>query len=177
MVFLVKTRLDKSPIHGVGVYADEFIAKGTRTWEFTPGFDVVLTKEEVEKLPPLAQAEMSIHAFVSIVDGTYVLCSDNAKFMNHSDEPNIDSGGVTEDVALRDIQPGEELTCDYRLFDAGSTGKLFENAPIVEPFRPASDLQRETRGAEVPSVEPAEVTVDVQVGGMEWAVLPEGAVK
>jgi hypothetical protein len=120
---------------------------------------------------------MDIHAFVSIVDGTYVLCSDNAKFMNHSDEPNVDSGGVTEDVALRDIQPGEELTCDYRLFDAGSTGKLFEKTPIVEPCKPAPGLHRENHGAEVPAVEPAEVAVDVQVGGMEWAVLPEGAVK
>lgn len=39
--------------------------------------------------------------------------------MNHSFEPNCDDRGhVTR--ALRDIAEGEELTCDYRNFDAES---------------------------------------------------------
>lgn len=48
-----------------------------------------------------------------------VLCGDNARFMNHSFEPNCDDRtGVT--FALRDILAGEELTCDYRVFDLES---------------------------------------------------------
>lgn len=42
--------------------------------------------------------------------------------MNHSADPNIvalpgDTSRYGVDVANRDIQPGEELTCDYGGFD------------------------------------------------------------
>jgi SET domain-containing protein len=52
-----------------------------------------------------------------------VLCADNARFMNHADEPNttrvhIDGAIEDDDIATRDIRVGEEMTCDYRLFDA-----------------------------------------------------------
>lgn len=54
--------------------------------------------------------------------GLYVLCADDARYMNHSDDPAArgDYGadpvfGV--DIAVRDIEPGEELTCDYTAFD------------------------------------------------------------
>ena len=54
--------------------------------------------------------------------GLYVLCGDDARFFNHSADPNCldlddGAGGIT--VAHRDIQRGEELTCDYALFDLG----------------------------------------------------------
>ena len=54
----------------------------------------------------------------------YELCSDDARFFNHSDEPNTGSISNDTDVALRDIQQGEELTCDYRTFDADWQLKL-----------------------------------------------------
>jgi SET domain-containing protein len=37
--------------------------------------------------------------------------------MNHSFDPNCDDGSGSYTVAIRDIAEGEELTCDYRLFD------------------------------------------------------------
>ncbi len=37
--------------------------------------------------------------------------------MNHSDEPNCDDPDGPRTVTNRDIEPGEELTCDYRSFD------------------------------------------------------------
>ena len=44
-------------------------------------------------------------------------------FFNHSDTPNTESREVDREdevitVAKRDIQPGEELTDDYRTFEA-----------------------------------------------------------
>jgi hypothetical protein len=38
-------------------------------------------------------------------------------FLNHSCEPNVGFAGNTVLVAMRDIDPGEELTTDYALFD------------------------------------------------------------
>ena len=34
-----------SKIHGVGLFADEFIPKGTITWRFNPVWDIVFPKE------------------------------------------------------------------------------------------------------------------------------------
>lgn len=38
-------------------------------------------------------------------------------FINHSCDPNVGFAGNVVLVAMRDIQPGEELTTDYALFD------------------------------------------------------------
>jgi hypothetical protein len=34
-MLLVKTTIAPSPIHGIGLFADQFIPQGTRIWEFT----------------------------------------------------------------------------------------------------------------------------------------------
>jgi SET domain-containing protein len=53
--------------------------------------------------------------------GRYILCCDDARFLNHSDTPNLrpdftlDRHGV--DVAACDIAPGEELTVDYQFVE------------------------------------------------------------
>ena len=52
-MILVKTKLGKSNIHGIGIFAKEFIAKETLVWKFNPIFDLVLTKEQVAKLSHL----------------------------------------------------------------------------------------------------------------------------
>lgn len=111
----VKTKVGKSEIAGVGLFADEDIREGTLLWEFDEGFDRVY-----EELPPAGPALDFIKMYAFMYAGKYVLCVDNARFFNHSDEPNCKSapservGGVT--VAARDIRKGEELTDDYRLF-------------------------------------------------------------
>ena len=40
----VKTKIGQSKIHGMGLFADQFIKKGTIIWKFTPGFDLKFTK-------------------------------------------------------------------------------------------------------------------------------------
>ena len=53
--------------------------------------------------------------------GCYINCGDNAKYINHSDNPNIisvfdDTSEVDNSIAARGIAIGEELTLDYRSF-------------------------------------------------------------
>jgi hypothetical protein len=45
-----------------------------------------------------------------------VLCGDNGRHFNHSDEPNTRSLGIAfgDDVAAVDMPAGAELTSDYR---------------------------------------------------------------
>ena len=50
-MLLVKTYLDKSPIHGIGVFAAERIPKGTKIWRFVDGFDRCYTPKQFARLP------------------------------------------------------------------------------------------------------------------------------
>jgi hypothetical protein len=52
---------------------------------------------------------------------TFLLCADSARFMNHSDRPNISSADE-RNHALRDIEAGEEIICNYREFDVSFVG-------------------------------------------------------
>jgi uncharacterized protein len=60
---------------------------------------------------------------VQISDGFHIVALEEAEyepvmlFINHSCEPNVGFAGNIVLVAMRDIEPGEELTTDYALFD------------------------------------------------------------
>ena len=114
-MLLIKTYLDKSAIHGLGVFAGEFIRKGTKVWRFVPGFDRVWSPREFAKLPKQARAYILHHGYR--VDGEILLTCDHDHHMNHSFNSNTcwRSGHI---VARRDIAKGDEITNDYRLLDA-----------------------------------------------------------
>lgn len=120
-VLLVKTRLGLSNIHGIGLFADEFIPQGTVVWKFHPVIDVRLTEKEIEQLSPPSQEQTRKYTYREKQTGLYVLCGDDARFFNHSATPNcLDIFINTEEdltIAHTNINPGEELTCDYALFD------------------------------------------------------------
>ena len=120
-MLLVKTRLAASAIHGVGLFAAEFIREGAVVWESHPAVDVRLTEGQISGLAGPCREQIRKYSYREKRTGLYVLCGDDARFFNHSDRPNcIDlCGGEVGDitVAARDIAEGEELTCDYALFD------------------------------------------------------------
>jgi SET domain-containing protein len=121
-MLLVKTTIASSKISGIGLFAAEFIPQGTVTWKLTPNFDLRVAPQDLENLSELARNTFLKYAFLSKRTGLYVLCGDDARFFNHSPTPiigDLDSLESVEgvDIALRDIYPGEELTCDYTAFD------------------------------------------------------------
>jgi SET domain-containing protein len=119
-VFLIKTTLRDSSIHGLGVFAGEFIKKGTVIWRFMPPFDQAISVADIDASCDIIKGYMNRFGHQSPVFGYWILCGDNARFMNHSKEPNT-HGIYTDlkenfDIAGRDIEVGEELTCDYDSF-------------------------------------------------------------
>jgi SET domain-containing protein len=117
-VFLVPTAVKRSPIEGFGVFAASPIPAGTVIWEFTPGVDWRFNADELDRMPEPYLSALRRWCYRE-EQGTWVLCGDAAKFMNHDDRPNCDDrGSVT--TTLRAIEAGEELTCDYRGFDLDS---------------------------------------------------------
>ena len=113
-MLLVKTYVDRSPIHGLGVFAAEFIRKGTKIWRFVEGFDRAYSPKEFARLPKAARDFLKDYGYR--VDGEILFTVDNDHYINHSDAPNtyLKSGYA---IASCNIRKGEEITNDYREFD------------------------------------------------------------
>lgn len=114
-MMLVDTELKPSPIHGLGVFLLQPVAKGELIWRFDARIDRVYTTEEMESLPQHVQKYLKIYSTWHEATRLFVLCGDNGRFFNHSDTPNTVSDAISfgEDRALRDLRIGEELTSNY----------------------------------------------------------------
>jgi SET domain-containing protein len=121
-MLLVRTVLRPSSIHGIGLFAAERIAAGAPVWRFVREFDRVLPPVIRLRFPQYLTLLQRYAQRCPMTD-QYVLCVDDAKYMNHSDDPNVLvraplwDATLTHD-AIRDIEEGDELTCDYRIGDA-----------------------------------------------------------
>ena len=117
----VKTKLGGSAIEGIGLFANQFIPKDTVVWEYNPIIDLKLRKDEIESLAEGARQQVQKYSYREEMSGLYIFCGDDARFFNHSEHPNCVSinwgpfGGRM--IAERDINKGEELTCNYASFD------------------------------------------------------------
>jgi SET domain-containing protein len=107
----------RSRIHGRGVYATRPIAVGTRVVEYLG--DRISHEEADERYEDKGEDG---HTFLFVVDDD--ICIDagvggnDARFMNHSCDPNCETVIEERRVfidAIRDIEPGEELGYDYQL--------------------------------------------------------------
>jgi hypothetical protein len=96
---------------GYGVVATKFIPRGTITWALDK-LDRIFTPPDVQKLDPLYQEVLDKYTYRN-AEGNYVLCWDNARFVNHSFRSNCLTTAYEFEIAIRDIHPGEELTDDY----------------------------------------------------------------
>lgn len=125
-MLVVKTHLKYSDIHGLGCFAGEDIKKGQLVWRFDQGIDLIFTDDDLKNLPSSFGEFLQIYAYSPLSDNkkTYILCADHARHMNHSEDPNLLETPEGNNVALRDIKRGEELTCDYRQFDKDASKKL-----------------------------------------------------
>ncbi len=128
-MLLIEVYVDKSNIHGLGVFSASQISKGTEVWRFTEGLDLDLDPAILQDQPAVILKQLRHYGYVDSRLNRFILCCDDARFMNHSDNPNlytdysIDKYGI--DYALRDIRAGEELTIDYRTFEGEERIKKF----------------------------------------------------
>ncbi|UNZ00001.1 SET domain-containing protein [Zhouia spongiae] len=96
---------------GYGVVATKFIPKGTITW-VQDRLDRVFSPSQVERMNDSCKKALDFYSFRNN-KGNFVLCWDLAKYVNHSFKSNCLTTPYDFEIAIRDIQPGEELTDDY----------------------------------------------------------------
>ena len=115
-MMLVDTELKPSPIHGIGVFLKEPVRAGQLVWRYDSRVDRVYTDDEIATLPAHMQRFLRTYSTFHEPTGLWVLCGDNGRHFNHSDDPSTISEGISfgVDRAARDLAPGEELTSDYK---------------------------------------------------------------
>jgi uncharacterized protein len=96
---------------GYGVFATAFIPAGTITW-VRDELDQTFTTEQVGNLSAHYRSILDKYTFTD-ASGRLVLCWDHARFINHSCEATCLGAGYDFEIAIRDLQPGDELTDDY----------------------------------------------------------------
>ena len=103
-----------SAIHAAGCYTTTRIAKGKKVAEYT---GPRITKDDADTI----YEESPVTYLFGLGDGTVVIdghCM--AMFINHSCDPNCETHEEKGRVwikAIRKIEPGEEITYDYCLYD------------------------------------------------------------
>ncbi|HMA21042.1 MAG TPA: SET domain-containing protein-lysine N-methyltransferase [Gemmatimonadaceae bacterium] len=108
--------IKSSPIQGLGAFATERIARGTRLIEYA---GERLTPAEADARYPDDDA-VRHHTYLFAIDDDVVIDAavngNEARFINHSCDPNcdavIDDGRIWIET-IRDVEPGEELAYDY----------------------------------------------------------------
>ena len=106
---------------GYGVVATDFIPAGTITWVLDQ-LDRSFTPLQVQTMDSFYQDILNTYCFRNN-KGDYVLCWDNGRFVNHSFNANCLTTAYDFEIAIKDIQKGEQLTDDYGYLN------------IDEPFR------------------------------------------
>lgn len=120
-MMMVRCYLAPSSIEGLGVFSSTDIRKGDLVWLFDPRFDTAISKKDMAEALPHIREFLDRYTY----DHPYepdkvVLDADEGRFMNHSDDYNVDLSIPDRGIALRDIPAGEELTCNYAHFTAGA---------------------------------------------------------
>ena len=96
---------------GYGLFATRRIPRGTITW-VRDDFDMAFTHAEVERMSPTYRAIVDKYTFID-ARGLYLLCWDLARFVNHACDATCLSAGYDFEIAVRDIEAGEQITDDY----------------------------------------------------------------
>lgn len=109
----VLTRLASSSIHGVGVFALKDIPKGSRLFTDIAMRIYNLPFGYFEYLRPEVK-QILLERWPQIVNGSNFIYPDTRiqAFMNHSEDPSYDA---VNDITLKDIKEGEEVTENYKL--------------------------------------------------------------
>jgi SET domain-containing protein len=114
-MIVVKTKLDKSLISGIGLFANQDILKGDLIWKMTSISVFRITPDKYKELSQIEKDFIKEKDYYWLDEqGNYLIPIDDSRFVNHSNNPNIIETYENFCVASRNIKQNEELTIDYK---------------------------------------------------------------
>jgi hypothetical protein len=125
---------------GYGVFATRPIPRGTLTY-VKDDLEIELTPRQFDRLD---EAHRQIVDKYSYIDhrGRRIVSWDHAKYVNHRCECNTMSTGYGFEIAIRDIEAGEEITDEYGLFNLQEPMAVDCGCRQCRKLLYPSDLQR-----------------------------------
>jgi hypothetical protein len=99
---------------GYGVFATQVIPRGTIVW-VRDALDQAIAPARVPQMPQIVQDMVAKYAYTD-QRGDLLLCWDHGRYVNHSCAATCMSPGWEFEVAVRDLEPGDELTDEYATF-------------------------------------------------------------
>jgi SET domain-containing protein len=127
-MLLFKNCVAPSSIEGVGVFTAERILQGDVIWRSDRRLDVLISIAELESLPASVREFVLRYGYPSNSDDSAIVIeSDNGRFMNHSVEANTDFSTPSIGIAKRNIEAGEEVTCNY--------GEFYDRFELMPPVK------------------------------------------
>lgn len=100
---------------GYGVFATQFIPRGTITY-VKDSLELEVFPEAYETYSPDMQEIIEKYSYID-ERGVRIISWDFAKYVNHCCNCNTMSTGYGFEIAIRDIQAGEEITDEYGIFN------------------------------------------------------------
>ena len=100
---------------GYGVFATHFLPKGTITY-VKDTMEIEVSSAEFRQHSPAMQEQIEKYSYID-ERGVRIISWDFAKYVNHCCHCNTMSTGYGFEIAIRDINPGEEITDEYGMFN------------------------------------------------------------
>jgi uncharacterized protein len=100
---------------GYGVFATKFIPEGTIVY-VKDSLEIEVSEEDYQKHPKLMQDVIEKYSYID-ERGYRILSWDIGKYVNHCCNCNTMSTGYGFEIAIRDIQAGEQITDEYGIFN------------------------------------------------------------
>ena len=117
----IQYKLDRSELHGIGLFTDEDLKTGQLIYTASPQLDLNLSERQFESLNDKEKQEVRWWGFQIPGTKQWHVDFDVSKFVNHSDKPTLTQDPGRADawlVTTRDVEKGEELTQNYLEFES-----------------------------------------------------------
>lgn len=124
---------------GYGVFATQFIPKGTIVY-VKDCLEIEIKEADYQKHSPALKEQIEKYSYID-ERGIRVISWDLGKYVNHCCNCNTLSTSYGFDIAIRDINEGDEMTCDYAMLNVNDEMDLLCNQPDCRGVLKPSDFE------------------------------------